>query len=166
MNLTKQGEEDFRRNILEYYRTLCYEIRTRFDFTNPILCEVHRIDPDFIFTDSESDQSVIPLLRHFPWCNNISTVEQEFRYLQYTKEAKHFATGDIDTFWYNIREIKTGDGEFMFGNISSFAKAVLCLPHSSAEVERIFSTLNNIKTKLQNRLDTKHVNRCFCRKTF
>ena len=42
----------------------------------------------------------------------------------------------------------------MFPKLSSFMLSLLCLPHSSATVERVFSTVNRMKTKLRNRLST------------
>lgn len=153
-HLTKPQEESFRRCILEYYSTLCREIRSRFDFTDPILREIHRINPSSLFGNTESDQSLIPLLRNFPWCKNVSRIEEEFRMLQNTDEAKQFLSREVDSFWYQVGKIKTGGGDLLFGNVSEFVQSVLCLPHSSAEVERIFSKLNNIKTKLRNRLNT------------
>ncbi|KAF0705219.1 protein FAM200A-like [Aphis craccivora] len=42
----------------------------------------------------------------------------------------------------------------MFPTLSKFAKSMFCLPHSSENVERIFSTVNLIKTKQRNRCST------------
>lgn len=59
----------------------------------------------------------------------------------------------IEEFWYKIGTLKDGDGQLMFENISKVAKAALCLPQSSANVERIFSQHNIVKTEIRNRLD-------------
>ena len=48
-------------------------------------------------------------------------------------------------------------GEKEFSNISNFALNALCIPHSNAECERIFSKINLIKTKTGNRLVTKTI---------
>lgn len=40
----------------------------------------------------------------------------------------------------------------MFPNILKLAKMCLTLPHSNAEVERIFSIVTDVKTKKRNRL--------------
>jgi hypothetical protein len=42
--------------------------------------------------------------------------------------------------------------EKCYNNICQFVFKLMCLPHSSACAERIFSTLSNIKTKNRNRL--------------
>lgn len=43
----------------------------------------------------------------------------------------------------------------MFANLLSFVSGILCLPHSSATAERIFSSVNNLNTKQRNNLSTR-----------
>jgi hypothetical protein len=43
----------------------------------------------------------------------------------------------------------------MFSNLSKFVLNVLTLPHSSANVERVFSQINLLKTDQRNRLGTE-----------
>ena len=61
--------------------------------------------------------------------------------------------------------MKSGDGNSMFPNLSSVMLNLLCLPHSSATVERVFSAVNRMKTKIRNRLSTSkrlvEKNTCF-----
>ncbi|CAG9782795.1 unnamed protein product [Diatraea saccharalis] len=45
-----------------------------------------------------------------------------------------------------------------FHELCEFAIAVLSLPHSNAEVERLFSTMSIIKNKLRNKLSEKTLN--------
>lgn len=40
--------------------------------------------------------------------------------------------------------------------VSSFVQILMCLPHSSANVERLFSAIN-LMTKVRNKLNTKSV---------
>lgn len=46
-------------------------------------------------------------------------------------------------------------GNFMFPTLTPFIQAFISLPHSSAAAERIFSSLNAIKTKNRNKLQLK-----------
>ena len=61
---------------------------------------------------------------------------------------------NVEEFWSKVGEIKSGDGNIMFPLLRYFILC-LCLPHSSATAERIFSSVNNMKTKQRNRLSTK-----------
>lgn len=61
---------------------------------------------------------------------------------------------DAEDFWANVAQMKGGDGTPLFGSVATFVFHILSLPHSSANVERIFSAVNLIKTKNRNRLST------------
>ena len=53
-----------------------------------------------------------------------------------------------------VAVITDGCGEIKFPILGYFVKSLLCLPHSNADVERIFSQVTLIKTKKWNRLKT------------
>lgn len=57
-----------------------------------------------------------------------------------------------------MRNITNESGEFLFRDLANFALCVLSLPHSNAECERVFSSINLIKTKTRNRLITDTIN--------
>ncbi|CAH2096118.1 unnamed protein product [Euphydryas editha] len=57
------------------------------------------------------------------------------------------ATEKVDVFWHKISELKDIDGNKKFMELPKFMLGVLSLPHSNAECERIFSQVNDIKTK-------------------
>ena len=61
-------------------------------------------------------------------------------------------------FWKKVRDAKSGNEDPFFPLLSNFMLNLLCLPHSSATVERVFSAVNRLKTKLRNRLATETLN--------
>jgi len=65
-----------------------------------------------------------------------------------------------DIFWFKLSCLKQMNGEVPFLNISNFALGVLCLPHSNADCQRIFSKINLIKLKTRNRLNTDTIQGC------
>lgn len=75
--------------------------------------------------------------------------------MQTMPEIKNLKREDVEVFWYKVGKVANVAGEPLFGNIPRFDFNILCLPHSSAEFERVFSVLNYIKTKLRNRLNIK-----------
>lgn len=60
-------------------------------------------------------------------------------------------------FWMKVKGIMSGDGTPVFPFLAEFMIRLLCLPHSSAAAERVFSTVNRMKTKTRNRLSTSTV---------
>lgn len=51
--------------------------------------------------------------------------------------------------------MKDGNDKLIYPLLTTFVSVLLILPHSSACVERIFSTINLNKTKTRNRLSTE-----------
>lgn len=66
--------------------------------------------------------------------------------------------GDTIAFWAKVSSYKNAAGINTFQDLCDFAIAVLSLPHSNAEVERVFSAMNIVKNKLRNKLSEKTLN--------
>jgi hypothetical protein len=59
---------------------------------------------------------------------------------------------DINTFWKQVNKTTNALGKPMFLNSMILTKVILCLPHSSAAAERVFSQLSLMKSPIRNRL--------------
>jgi hypothetical protein len=59
---------------------------------------------------------------------------------------------DVNTFWKQVNKTKNALGQPMFPNLMILRKVILCLPHSSAVAERVFSQLSLTKSPIRNRL--------------
>ena len=59
----------------------------------------------------------------------------------------------LPQFWHETSIMSFKEGEYTYTNISQLAQLCLTLPHSSADVERYFSTGTQIKTRGRNRLN-------------
>lgn len=70
-------------------------------------------------------------------------------------EIKHLANENICNFWLKVSQLKNELNELMFPDISRIVTGILSIPHSSANVERVFSIQNIIKTKERNKLHCK-----------
>lgn len=64
---------------------------------------------------------------------------------------------DVISFWAEVNEQRNSMNQKRFSNIASLALALLSLPFSSASVERIFSQMNVVHSKLRNRLNVRSV---------
>lgn len=54
-----------------------------------------------------------------------------------------------------IFHLEYGDGRKQFPTLSSFVLDLLVLPHSTAAIEKLFSTVNLNKTEFRNRMENK-----------
>ncbi|KAL1250495.1 hypothetical protein QQF64_018291 [Cirrhinus molitorella] len=53
-------------------------------------------------------------------------------------------------------------GEQCFKDLALFALSLLAMPLSNADVERVFSQMNNVKSKLRNRMGQKTLSSILC----
>lgn len=79
----------------------------------------------------------------------ISNLEQQWQKLSSYEWINQNTTID---FWINVFEYKNALNENPFNELASFVMKFLVLPFSNAEVERVFSGMNLIKTKIRNRM--------------
>ncbi|GBP01563.1 hypothetical protein EVAR_101094_1 [Eumeta japonica] len=91
--------------------------------------------------------------------------------VQFNKSAEHIArvddqwhqihllkwneTNNTKKFWNEVLHFKDAQGNSRFDELATFAITLLILPHSNADVERLFSSMNIIKNKQRNRMTLK-----------
>lgn len=152
-SLDKSEQHDFRIYGLSFYVELTSQIKKRFSFDDPVLRELKLLDPKEIFSDF---RSVVPLVNRFPvLCDDIDKLDSEWRILIESEELQSKQNLPIIDFWNSVFYAKNDLNDFMFSHVKKFITGLMCLPHSSAAAERVFSQLNLIKTKIRNRLLTE-----------
>lgn len=87
------------------------------------------------------DPSIITLIDNNQWKN--------LQHIKWTELT------DTVTFWSEVASYRDASGENPFDEIVKIALSILALPHSNADVERVFSQVNIIKNKQRNRLKIK-----------
>lgn len=108
---------------------------------------------------SDKTPSIIPLAVRFPNVINEDSYEQLDREWHLIKSTSELCKeDDFMTFWNKVFRIKNEIDQPMFPAMTLFVKAMLCLPHSSAATERIFSAVNINKNKIRNRILTPLMN--------
>lgn len=156
-SLEPEHIKNFRLRCLEFYIEGARQIRNRYNFNNKIIENMEFLNPDII--KSRKIQSLVNVTLHFPnliETKDIQDLDIEWRHLR-NNSALHpsEANEDMERYWNKIlHERKPSDGTALYPLLSVLVSALLCLPHSSAAVERIFSSINLIKTKERNRLET------------
>ena len=144
---------DFKSNTKKFYITFCESLLRKIDFRNETLNYLTKFSPDNVL--SGNTNNIIPLIfKIFPEkeLDLAETINSEYRALADHEGLKQYMKSSISEFWVNVEQIKNELNNLMFGNICRIAKGILSIPHSSANVERIFSVQNLIKTKCRNRL--------------
>lgn len=166
-NIPPQLKDDIRgflENVLSFFVESSIQMKKRFPINDETLKSLLFLNPDTI--NSTSAQEVIQVARRFP---NIispdqrSTLDDEWRELQFTdpndlpcsSSSTEASRSDIVQFWGKINKLVDTSQQQRFPLILKLTTSLLSLPHSNADVERIFSHVTNIKTKARNSMKTK-----------
>ncbi|KAJ8708725.1 hypothetical protein PYW08_010107 [Mythimna loreyi] len=155
--LTSEQIHLFQTRCIQFFIEACDQIIQRFPISNNPLKDLGAFSPENVKKGDLS--SIVPICRQFPNLidnNNYQSIDTEWRLLRNTKEIASFSE-KTEEFWASIGSMKYGDGTLIFENICSFVFKMLCLPHSSANVERIFSSINLMKAKQRNKLSTESI---------
>lgn len=150
--LRKEDIHNFKLRCLDFYIECCHQIYKRFPFNQEHIKSLKLLS----FLEPKNIpgiQSIAVTASKFPNLSksvSISDLDREYRLMR-NMENINFDQ-DFMTFWTHIFTLKQNDNTEYFPNLSIFVKKILCLPHSSATVERIFSSINLNKTKIRNRL--------------
>lgn len=151
-NLLKAGKAEFITNCLNFFVECSFQIYKRFPFKSAhmqLLKSLSFIDPKNI----KNITSIIIAAANFPKLNiNMNDIDREWRKL---RNSNLNFDMNIMEFWKTIRDQKDGNNLEVYPLINKLVVYILILPHSSACVERLFSTINLNKTKIRNRLSTE-----------
>ncbi|KAF0729851.1 Uncharacterized protein FWK35_00024491 [Aphis craccivora] len=69
--------------------------------------------------------------------------------------VKWTETSNTIKFWNEVACYTDASGSYPFAEISNLAMKILVLPWSNAEVKRLFSQMNLVKSKLRNKMGPK-----------
>lgn len=152
--------EQFNSRCRDFLITGCKEIKKRFDFSDDLLQLLKYLSPEEAVSNQTRNDfpSIMQLVQKLPRIVNnaddLQKIDDEWRMLPVVNKLSLYEISyqKTDEFWINIREVTE------LKALASFALNVLCLPHSNADCERVFSEVNNIKTRLRNKLITATIN--------
>ena len=141
----------------EFYNEAAMQIKKRFPLGDPTMKMLRVLDPQ---SSCSEFPSLVPLASRFP------NVVAEAKLQQFDSEWRRlslvclpFDKTDMgqEEFWGSLDKVKNGLGTPQFPLLCRYMQALLVLPCSNADVERVFSSVNNIKTKQRNKLHSSTV---------
>ena len=137
--------------LTSFLTEIALQLRSRLPENINILKKVHAFSARNLLNNSNS-QAISEVAAHFRTFGrngiNMSAVEIELRRLRHTSLPLEVtgATPLIE-FWTEIAKFKSG-GSLPFPHLTQLASILLCLPISNATVERLFSVMGVVKSKL------------------
>ncbi|KAG0418845.1 hypothetical protein HPB47_004551 [Ixodes persulcatus] len=148
--LTSEAEDSFRERCAKFHRHLFKELKLRLPDNINIMRQTALLSPGN--TLKVIKESLIPLMKLLGVPAEIITVI-DFQWGKITLVPWE-NTSDVVSFWSEVAKYKDASGKNPFKELSDFALCVLVLPWSNAEVERVFSQVNIVKSKLRNKMTT------------
>lgn len=152
--LPEEGERNLRERCIACVTSLCSELRNRLPDNVKILKKISLFAVDqCLRVVKDSVTEIAEVLGCDP--GQIERIDSQWRNLTIVKWQE---TSSTVTFWIEVCSYKDACGINPYLDLCELAISVLSLPHSNAEVERLFSQMNIIKSKLRNRLNIRSVN--------
>ncbi|CAG9840741.1 unnamed protein product [Diabrotica balteata] len=150
---------------------IAHESFKRLPINNPLFNEFEFIQPTIAFAKNRKHLLELPnLINQSKDIVDTAACNDEWRNSPFyftNDEFEDFKKLSIPDCWKKLSTVQDFAEEFKFKNISQLAFIVLTLPHSNAECERIFSIVNDVKTKKRNKLGETSLNSiCVIRSAF
>ena len=117
---------EFTNYCVSFCIEFCKQITKCFNFKDTFLKEMSSIDP-------HNDEF------------------REFRHKDFKQYFQTLQNINCEDFWARVSKITRVGNDLVFSTLTKFVSSIVCLPSSSAIVERIFSKVNLNKTKYRNR---------------
>ncbi|KAI8033105.1 hypothetical protein M5D96_014139 [Drosophila gunungcola] len=103
---------------------------------------------------NKTPDKIISLLEHFKY-ENIDEIVSQFGKIHLINWEKKEITIE---FWSEVLMYKDAGQNKAFEQLALYALHILSLPWSNAALERVFSQINMVKTKLRNKMNLKSLN--------
>lgn len=152
--LSSQDETSLRERCIRYVTIIVREIKQRLPSNIKILEKISLLSVDKALHAVK--EPLIPLLEFLQTpSDQISVIENQWQNITLIKwkEVKNTVS-----FWNEVHKYRDASNCNPLKEIADLALSVLVLPHSNAEIERVFSQMNIVKNKLRNRMETKMAN--------
>lgn len=164
--ITQAEKEEFYANVRDFFERGTRELYRLLPYKDQVLKNISILDPSE--KSSGNWEKIQCLTRRFPNVvleedmDSLNTEFMAYSLWDIPPTTQIAVTDDIDHYWAKVS--KTGE----FPTLCKLAKAMLILPHSNAEVERVFSKLTLIKTSHRTLLGAPMLNalmHCSARKS-
>ncbi|CAK1597844.1 unnamed protein product [Parnassius mnemosyne] len=155
--LHQEDIKAFKLKCLDFFIEGAKQVKKRYNFSNDVFKQMQFLDPQAV--KSRRIDSLVTLAVKFPNLisrDELQQLDTEWRFLRNNKDLAPDDSQDLESYWYKVTAARdpANYSNQLYPTLSKFVFAILSLPHSSAAVERIFSSINLIKTKQRNRLNT------------
>lgn len=149
-SITANDIKTFKLRCLDFYIEGAKQIKTRYKFDDPIAIKLEFLDQDVV--QSRKISSLVETAVLFPSLLNfedVQALDTEWRNLRNNTSLHSPNAMALEEYWKQIiTATNPVDEKLLYPTLGTFVSGLMCLPHSSAAVERSFSSINLMKTSL------------------
>lgn len=149
--LPKEDEEIMRQRCVTFIVSLIEEIKNRLPENLTLMKKISRISVEQALNHNKEPLTDI-MAQFNKSAEQAARVDDEWHQIHLIKWNE---TKNTKKFWNEVLHFKDAQGQSRFEELATFAITLLILPHSNADVERVFSSMNLIKNKQRNRMSLK-----------
>ncbi|XP_066587616.1 zinc finger protein 862-like [Prorops nasuta] len=171
-NLSEEDVLEIRKRCLNFYKVSVIEMQQRLPLNSIIFKKLEFLDPVIALDITVRNREIRDfncILPSLPPIFNKNELAMEWRQLPLIEDSdREMLQGlDIVPFWNKVFTLKNFDNNKLFPNLELLLKMLLSLPHSNAEVERIFSIVTDVRSKKRNAIGADLLNAiCKIRSSF
>ena len=148
--------DEVKERCSKFLREALAQIERRLPLATNIFKELSALSPHKVLSQIERVPFTKLPLPHLRECNE-GIIEEQYRKILHVAWSEESVfqgqiPADSASFWAGVLQYKTLSGKCIFKELADYALTCLTTPVSNAVVERIFSTVTNVKTKARNRL--------------
>lgn len=144
-----------RERCRDFVLELIEQVQIRLPENLKTLCLLSNFSPTCAL--SQVKPPIGPICQAFPQLiTDMDDAENEWNALHLTQWPADVRVNIVD-FWVAVSLAKNAENAPRFGQISKLALSLLSLPFSNATVERLFSLMNVVHSKLRNRMHVRSV---------
>lgn len=145
--------EEFYTNVKNFYKSAVKYIKEKLPFKDEVLRHAEVVNTmkqtEALYSSLDFFLKRFPVL--IPEGTTRGEIEEEFADYQSTDISKCI-DDRMDTTWGNIGRLVNEEGQLLFKVLPKVMVSLLCIPHSSAHCERVFSLVRKNKTEFRSRL--------------
>lgn len=131
---------------------LIKEMQNRLPDNVHILQSLHVLTPEMVMGVRKPKLQELSFLAKYS--GDIGKLDEQWQRIEIIAWPKEVIP-DVEKFWMTVCEHQDASGERDFREVGQFEWSLLSLPISNASVERVFSQMNLIKSKIRNRMQQK-----------
>lgn len=157
-----EQKSELRKRCYDFLKKLCEEVKKRVPSHMKLLSTVVLLSPEHCLSQTRCSFDNLPLSLLVPVpdknLRKVELIEDQWRRLlsiDWTLVVEKSESLNSEQFWVAVYNYTNAGGEYCFRELAASVLNILALPVSNAFVERVFSIMNCVKTKVRNRMGLK-----------